>query len=131
MTRFDVKNYLEKIYGVSVLSVKTHVLRGKYNGPVNRLVFRLLNSELSSINIKAGFQRPDVTDASRLSVGLGRLMSLGNVGLMPESRTLDRAASYRKPVSSDTTLPVPVRYCRVVSDLWKSVFNFTAKGIFC
>ena len=29
MSRIDIKNYLEKIYQVPVLSVRTHVMRGE------------------------------------------------------------------------------------------------------
>nr|CAD7263578.1 unnamed protein product [Timema shepardi] len=31
MTRYDIKNYLEKIYNVSVVEVKTRIVSGEYN----------------------------------------------------------------------------------------------------
>ena len=31
MSRYDIKNYLEKIYRIPVVDVRTHVMQGKYN----------------------------------------------------------------------------------------------------
>ena len=35
MTKYDVKNYLEKIYKIPVVDIKTHVMPGNYIGTYN------------------------------------------------------------------------------------------------